>query len=790
MKKIIHKRSLLHLNLFIMLLCGVVTVQSQTVFKHTVTKSNTNKHISSINHVSVNGKKDKILIVTHDYGKSGPYQTKAVGVWYNGKKWTIFNQDRTPLAANTIFNVLVVDKSSNAFTIKAGTNTKTVAVNHAKLNRNPNAKFLITQNWGKLGPYNTNPIGVYYSKIKGLWYIFNTNGKPLPKGAKFNVFINSRIFKHQVSRTNRKGHITYINNSTTNNKANSLVFATFNAQTSMKTFNNPIGVWYNLNKWSVYNENRSLLKGNEAYNVLSLISINRGRPITSRPKPPLLIKTDKKPTVVNSKGLKNIGLVKYIPIRTSGSTSVSSKERKGPDVTKIENRENIATHLSGDSYASFLEKLNISKEIYRDKNKNSNIYYYLPEEYTLKWNKETYEYAFNIFYMDSEEGRGSVLVNAELTPQINSEDIKLAQKLLAAKLRKPVILMPLDLRDVPKVDFGPILGSFGVKPESIHASIPTDYHKPIILDWRMDSNVDNFVGAMLRNIGTSIKLQFKPHGDENSIIDVPVNLEVNSPLTFGKIEFTNTSELINGWTNITDYPIIPKSITVLRKQGSRNYFESIVLEGTEVPTGEKLYISDKAKNKLTNKNNVVRFWIDYALNKECPTCDQTVKKKIIRGTSGSEITNLEVQILNALEFSNAHSMKLIIKSLQADPNGIDEITFPAFSITEDDQVLDGIQFFVPENKELSYDYQLVTIMKDGEIKTSDWQTGTTSLLVIGESQIKKLYNHKEKSQLEKLKDSLLSNHKDDIIEKGKELLDDILGKKDDDKKKEEETEEE
>ena len=69
-------------------------------------------------------------------------------------------------------------------------------------------------------------------------------------------------------------------------------------------------------------------------------------------------------------------------------------------------------------------------------------------------------------------------------------------------------------------------------------------------------------------------------------------------------------------------------------------------------------------------------------------------------------------------------------------------------------------------------------MKDGEVKTSKWETSNSTLLVIGENQIKKLYNHKEKSELEKLKDSLLSGHKDDLIDKGKELLDGILGKKD------------
>ena len=773
MKTSYDKKLLFHFSFIAVCFLSVTMIQAQTVFKHTVTKTNTSNHISSINHISSNGKKDKILIVTHDYGKSGPYQTKAVGVWYNGKKWTVFNQDKTPIAVNSKFNVLVADKSSNAFTVKAQLNAKSVVVNHPKLNKNPNATFLVTQNWGNRGPYNTSPIGVYYSTLKGQWNIYNTDGKPMPNGAKFNVLINSKVFKHQVVKTNKKGHITYMNNSMTNGKEKSLVFATFNARTSIKNFNNPIGVWYNANKWTVYNENRSQLKGNEAYNVLSLPGTTKNVPIVL--KNPVLVTTDKNPTKIDTKGLKNIGLVKYIPIRTSGTGSSTNTERQGPDITKY---EDVATLLEGDSYVSFIEKLNVFRKIYKDKNSKSNVYYYFPSEYTLKWNKETNEYAFNIYYMSAEGTKGSVLVNAELTPQVSSEDIKLAENLLAVKLKKPVKLMPMDLRDVPKVDFGATLTNFNVKPESINASIPSDYHKPIILDWRMDSNVDDFVGAMLNNIGVNIGLEFRPYGDETTVINVPVNLEVNSPLTFGKIEFSEADELINGWVNIIDYPIVPKNIVVLRKQGSRNYFETIDLESEEVETGETLQISDDAKNQLTNKNNIVKFWLDYALNRDCNTCNQNVKKKIISGTSGSEITKVEIQILNALTFSNAHSMKLLIKSIQADPNGINEITFPAFSITEDDQAFDGVQLFVPEGKELSYSYQLITIMKDGEVKTSNWETSNSTLLVIGENQIKKLYNHKEKSELEKLKDSLLSNHKDDLIEKGKDLLDDILGKKD------------
>ncbi len=775
MKNFIHIKRYLSIGILSILLCFIQGGFAQTVFKHTVTTSNTKKHISSINHKSTNGGKNKILIVTHDYGKTGPYVTKATGVWYNGSKWTIFNQDRTPLKVKTRFNVLVIDKSSNAFVVKSG-NGRTIKINHRLLNNKPNAVFLITQNWGTSGPYNQNHTGVMYSN--GFWHIFNTNGRPFKAGTKFNVLIHKKVFKHKVTSENKKKHITYVSSSKTNNQTKAIVFTTFNSQNSRKNYNNSIGVWYSSNKWTIYNENKKPLKGNEAFNLLSVTNPSQSQVnVIKYGKPSVIIKDDK-PVKVNYKGLKNIGLVKYIPIRTN--TSSTSKERIGPDITKY---EDIRSLLEGEIYTSFIEKLNIFRKIYKDKNSNANVYYYFPAEYTLKWDKETNEYAFNIYYMSSENGKGSVLINAELTPHISSYDIKLAENLLASKLRKPVKLMPMDLRDVPKVDFGATLTNFNVKAESINASIPSDYHKPIILDWRMDSNVDDFVGAMLNNIGVNINLEFRPYGDETTVINVPINLEVNSPMTYGKIEFPQTSEILNGWINTLDYPIIPKKIVLLRKQGNRKYFETISLNSEEVAKKAKFEISNETRSKLSNSSNIINIWLDYALNKDCSACNKEVKKKIIGGTSGSQISTLEIQVLNALEYSEAHSMKLLIKSVQGDPNGVSEISFPAINITEDDQSLDGIQLFVPEGKELYYDYKLITIMKDGEVKTSTWQKSNTNLLVLGENQIKKMENYKEKSELDKAKDSILEKGKDELIEKGKELLKDIFGKKKKEEKK-------
>ena len=777
MKNLIHIKKNICLSIVTIMLCSIGNIQAQSVFRHIVSSTNTKGHISSINHSSTNGKKDKILIVTHNYGTSGPYQIKAIGAWYNGKKWTIFNQDRTPLKAKTQFNVLVINKGTNAFIVKAGTNTKAIKINHAKLNNNPNAAFLITQNWGSKGPYNTSSTGVYYAG--GYWYIFNTDGKRMPTGSKFNVLIHPNIFKHKVTPATKKNHITYVNSSKTNNQTKAIVFATFNSQTSIKSYNNPIGVWYSANKWTVYNENKKGLKGNEAYNLLAL-----GKKTNSATSGPIVFKgpvrKHKKPTTTVIKDpvrittktpvYKNIGLIR-VPKKTDEPPK--NTDKTGADFF---NNEIVSSLLQGDEYRSFLEKLNIHSRIYPDKNVK-NTYYYLPDTFSLSWNKETNEYGFNIYYMSSEEGRGSVLINAEISPNIDHEDIKIAENVLSKKLGKRISLLPMELRATPTHRFGTSLANLNVEEESVSVSIPTDYHKPIIIDWRMDSNVDNFVGAMLNDIPPSMKLVFQPFGDEDNSIEVPIYLKVNSEVTFGKIEFESVDDLQNGWTNNLDYPAAITDLVVIRQQGNHYYFESIPINSDIVAKGDTYTLDASIANQLISGKPVKELWFDYAIDSECNDCNQEVKRKIIGGTSGSQITNIEVQVLNALEYSDAHSMKLMVRSIQGDPNGFNTITFPSINITEDDKALDGVQLFLPEGKEIDYEYQLTMIMKDGEVRNSYWQKSNASLLVIGESQIKKLFKHTEPTILEKAKDSVMEKGKEDLIEKGKELLGSIFEKK-------------
>jgi len=254
-------------SILVIALCwAVAQMAAQVAFKHTaVSPGNISNNWTTLDHSSTNGRADALLFVTSDYGSSGPYHTKAIGVWYNNSRWTIFNQDRSAMAPSAKFNVMVATPSDNAFVHTAAAATISghiTTIDHPRLNNNPSARIMVTQNWGAAGPYNNNPLGVYYTGSR--WAIYNQNRAAMPPNAKFNVLISDRIFV--VDAAAPSGNWFSFSNPATDNQPNALVFAT---QYWTSVYNTEeIGVWYNSNRWTVYNQSRNALPRNAKFFVM------------------------------------------------------------------------------------------------------------------------------------------------------------------------------------------------------------------------------------------------------------------------------------------------------------------------------------------------------------------------------------------------------------------------------------------------------------------------------------------------------------------------------------------
>jgi len=454
----------------------------------------------------------------------------------------------------------------------------------------------------------------------------------------------------------------------------------------------------------------------------------------------------------------------FSTIKPQTSSTSESTSRQG---VNIDTYEDISDLLGDIKFESFLEKLNISREIFPDKNTASNYYYYLPSTYTLKWDRESGKYAFKIFYLSSENGEnGSVLIKVDLVSNINKKDLALAEKFLRSKLgNNKIELIPMPVQGV-SIDFGSALTNFSVKPESVSINATSDYLQPIVVEWKMESKVDDFVSAMLSDFGLDAKVNFLLE-DGESVSSVPLNLQISDPITFGKLEVLNTNEIQTGWTNYLDYPIVLKQLVTHKKNAI--YLNIFNLDNAEVSPGETFPYTHNDLNDAID-----RMWLDYSIL-ECKECKEVVRKKIIGGTSGSQITNLEIQILNLIETSEAYMFKLNIKSKQADPNGMTVVLQPAITIKEDDQNFSGGKYYVPENATLSYEYQLIQIMSDGQTFTSPWHKGDQSFLVIGASQLENIF--KESGEEGWKGGENLDSLKDSLVDTGKELIENLFKKK-------------
>ncbi len=255
---------------------NVLFSQNSKGFKHIATQINTVNNYTIIDNLSTNNSPDKILFISHDYG-TGPYVNSPIGVWYTNGKWSIFQQNRKPLGLGVKFNVLVKSsKDSGVFTHKAtniSTSGHVTTIDHPSINNNPKAIIMVTQNWSTTGPYNANPIGVYYSG--GKWRIYNQNKVKMPLNARFNVLVNStNSFRHTASSKNMQStHVTKLNHNLCNANPDALIFVT---QYWTSVYNNhPIGVWYSKGKWTIYNEDKVKMPQSSKFNVLVISKVKQ-----------------------------------------------------------------------------------------------------------------------------------------------------------------------------------------------------------------------------------------------------------------------------------------------------------------------------------------------------------------------------------------------------------------------------------------------------------------------------------------------------------------------------------
>jgi microsomal dipeptidase-like Zn-dependent dipeptidase len=279
--------------LFVLLLANMVA-KGQTTFRHIAVAANTTSHITILDHPLLNGNDRAVLFVSPIWEKKGDNSINhTFGVWYNGSRWTIFNQNRQPMLPATIekfqFNVLIYEKlHANTFVQTVIANNKNAHItilDHPQLNGNPNAVLLVSQ---KYGVYNPHEIGVWYNGSR--WTIFNQDRADLSLNTLFNVLIatdgvniaRSFVLQHTHTKASQLADTRYpsytaLNDSRLNSSNNWNLFVTQRYLSAYNPF--PYTVWYDSpndeynfrnGNWLIYNGLNQAMPLNAGFNIVAV----------------------------------------------------------------------------------------------------------------------------------------------------------------------------------------------------------------------------------------------------------------------------------------------------------------------------------------------------------------------------------------------------------------------------------------------------------------------------------------------------------------------------------------
>ncbi|KAA1243490.1 T9SS type A sorting domain-containing protein [Aquimarina sp. RZ0] len=88
-----------------------IIVDHTKSFIHTAA-SNSTSHITTLNDFDTNNRPGSFVFATNNWGTNGPYNPHEVGVWYNGGRWKLYNEDLTTIPSNAKFNIIAFDLSA------------------------------------------------------------------------------------------------------------------------------------------------------------------------------------------------------------------------------------------------------------------------------------------------------------------------------------------------------------------------------------------------------------------------------------------------------------------------------------------------------------------------------------------------------------------------------------------------------------------------------------------------------------------------------------------------------
>jgi hypothetical protein len=221
---------------------------------------------------------------------------------------------------------------------------------------------------------------------------------------------------------------------------------------------------------------------------------------------------------------------------------------QGPVTTFIDVLEALTADVVG---LDRTDILNIAPEIFQDGNKESGLFYYHPQSYNLAWTADG-GYGMRMLYGAAREvgASGEVVMTARLDARVGVTDAQLIRRLMEAHVkRNPGItfreLRPMPLKEPPAVSLSYGLTSlYEIPTERIVTTQLSDALASIDIAFATDAiTIENLQMLLKENVGINGKVVFAPASKTVASREIPLEINIASPQTFGVFPLDQGNDL-------------------------------------------------------------------------------------------------------------------------------------------------------------------------------------------------------------------------------------------------------
>lgn len=351
--------------------------------------------------------------------------------------------------------------------------------------------------------------------------------------------------------------------------------------------------------------------------------------------------------------------------------------------------------------------------LFKDKNPASDVYYYAPAAYNLRWDADS-GFDFGLLYgsASSPNQEGKVDMHAGLSTGITNEEQQFLQRLLQAQVGpdKTPELRPL-LPENPLVT----LQGEGFVLDKVTAIAASSIYDPVKANWQTDVPGSNDIIAALKNdIGINGTVTYR---QTDFSFSAPANARLGHPANFGAITPDWSEWRSKGWKNKLPYPVQFQYLHVLLLNGKVPCIYSWKIVGADIPPGGQAQFDAIAFPAwLETDNRVLKVWFEYQIP-PCTPCAEEVLDALTGGTASSREKWIQVQSLGILGKYKARLLKVTLRSTMADPRGKSAREVTA-TINQDYQDVSVGPLYAWMDKDVRYEVRITLVTDDKSVESA------------------------------------------------------------------------